>query len=283
MWKPSTRALPSSALRIPGPCPPRRISPPFTRRPGVWRPTDSTSGFSDPIVTYDDQIQRFIVGDQDVDFNTHNSTFDVAVSTTDSPTDLTTSSWNFFQINTTENGGTANTSWDADYPGNFGYNADAFVFTLNMFSDGSQGDHVQVVSVSSSDLASGVANPATYHNDYDGFSLRPTAEQDAKPGDPEYLIEEGGDGTSINVVSMTNVLSSSASFATTNLSVNPYSPANPPLQPDGSAITYEHRFAHHQRGGDERHHRRRPYGRRQWDRGRRPSGTKSTSRVPRPP
>ncbi len=31
---------------------------------------DSGSGLSDPIVVYDEKIQRFIVGDQDVNFNT---------------------------------------------------------------------------------------------------------------------------------------------------------------------------------------------------------------------
>ena len=40
---------------------------------------------------------------------------------------------NFYKINTTETG------YDADYPGNFGYNHDAFVFTLNMFAVGSGG------------------------------------------------------------------------------------------------------------------------------------------------
>ena len=39
---------------------------------------DSGSGLSDPIVVYNDQIGRFIVGDQDVNFNTHVSAFDVA-------------------------------------------------------------------------------------------------------------------------------------------------------------------------------------------------------------
>ena len=41
---------------------------------------DSGSGLSDPIVAYDEQIGRFIVGDQDVNFTTHVSAFDLAVS-----------------------------------------------------------------------------------------------------------------------------------------------------------------------------------------------------------
>jgi len=54
---------------------------------------DSGSGLSDPIVVYNDQIGRFIVGDQDVNFNTHVSTFDIAVSKTSSPSTLSTTSF----------------------------------------------------------------------------------------------------------------------------------------------------------------------------------------------
>jgi hypothetical protein len=211
--------------------------------------TDSGSFHADPITCYDDQIQRFIVGDMDVDGfglgnNTHLASFDLAVSKDSNPTDLTTNSWNFFKINTTENGGSANNTWDTDYPGNVGYNADAFVFTLNMFAVGNQANHVQVVSVNSADLANGVASPASFNNDFlNGFSLRPTAEHDAKPGDPMWLVQQdpSGTDTSIDVVKMTNVLTNSASFSTTVLPVNPYiDTANqPPLQPDGTAITFQ--------------------------------------------
>ncbi|OYV86916.1 MAG: hypothetical protein B7Z73_10925, partial [Planctomycetia bacterium 21-64-5] len=41
----------------------------------------------------------------------------------------------------------------------------------------------------------------------------------------------------INVIKMTNVLSASPTFTSTNLAVNPYSQAVPELQPDGTAIT----------------------------------------------
>src|SRR5262249_36974263 len=55
---------------------------------GALPRTDSGSFLSDPIVVWDDQIQRFIVGDQDVDFNTHLSNFDLAVSKSASPATL---------------------------------------------------------------------------------------------------------------------------------------------------------------------------------------------------
>ena len=41
---------------------------------------DSGSGLSDPVVAYDELIGKFILGDQDVNFNTHVSSFDLAVS-----------------------------------------------------------------------------------------------------------------------------------------------------------------------------------------------------------
>jgi fibronectin-binding autotransporter adhesin len=199
--------------------------------------TDSNSFLSDPIVTYDNLMGRFIVGDQDVDFGSaHVSNFDIAVSKTSSPTTLTTADWNFYQINTTE------ATFDADYPGNFGYNADAFVFTLNMF--GSSSAHVQVVSVNASDLANGVSQGSlrSFHNDVNDFALRPATMHDAIPGGPMWLVTDTGNGTQIDVYKMTNVLSNSATFADTRLSVNPYTNvgagnAHYPRQPNGNPIT----------------------------------------------
>ena len=46
---------------------------------------DSGSGQSDPIISYDEKIQRFIIGDQDVNFSTHVSAFDLAVSKSSNP------------------------------------------------------------------------------------------------------------------------------------------------------------------------------------------------------
>lgn len=191
------------------------------------------SELSDPIVTYDEHIGRFIIGDQDVDFNSHVSNFDIAVSKTSNPLSLSSADWNFYKITTTEAG------FDADYPGNFGYNHDAFVFTLNMFGVAG-GGHVQVDSVNASDLASGVPQIAlhAYKNDVNGFSFRPTTMHDSIAGDPMWLITEHGDNHSIDVVKMSNVLSNAATFRFTNLQVTPYSTVMPPLNPDGSPITF---------------------------------------------
>src|SRR5439155_17497297 len=106
------------------------------------------------------KVQRFIVGDQDIDglapsAVAHVGNFDLAVSKTASPATLTKADWFFVQVSTTENDGTPNGTFDADYPGNFGYNADAFVVTFNMFPVGAGSFHVQVNSVKISALING--------------------------------------------------------------------------------------------------------------------------------
>jgi hypothetical protein len=61
--------------------------------------------------------------------------------------------------------------------------------------------------------------------------------------DPMWLVQEhpdasgNPDGQHIDVVKMTNVLSSTPTFTTTTLAVNPYAQVVQPLQPDGSGVT----------------------------------------------
>jgi hypothetical protein len=155
---------------------------------------------------------RFIIGDIDVDGNTHVSQYIFAVSTTSNPTALDAANWNFYHITTTEGSGSS-TSW-SDYPGNPGFNADAFVDTFNMLGKGPHGS--QVVSVNATDLANGVSQASLhfYRNDVPGGAqaYRPTTMHDSVAGDPMWLIHNPNDGTSIRVVKMTNVLSNSATF-----------------------------------------------------------------------
>jgi hypothetical protein len=199
----------------------------------------ATSGLSDPIVVWDDQVNRFIVGQQDTDNTNHLDAFYLAVSKSASPTTLTGLDWNFYTVTTTES------NRNADYPGNFGYNHDAFVFTLNQNSTAAGTDSdVQVTSIKISDLIAG--NPITpFENDYapfatrssGQFTLRPTVMHDSVAGDPMWLLwSQNGGGSSLNVVKMTNILSNTATFATTTLSVNSYSSVVQPLQPDGTGI-----------------------------------------------
>jgi uncharacterized repeat protein (TIGR01451 family) len=191
---------------------------------------DSGAGFSDPVITYDEQIGRFVIGDQNIDFNTHVSAFDIAVSRSNNPTSLSASDWVFYKITTTESG------YDADYPGNLGWNHDALVYTLNMFGV-TGGGHVQVVSVNANDLMNAAASPQVFKNDLADFSVRPTTMHDSVAGDPMWLVTEHGDGLSIDVIKMNSVLTNSATFAYTNLAVTPYSGLALPRSPNGTVVT----------------------------------------------
>ena len=212
---------------------------------------DSGSGLSDPVVTYDEQIGRFIVGDQDVDFNTHVSAFDLAVSRSNNPTTLSTSDWVFYKITTTESG------FDADYPGNFGYNHDALVFTLNMFGVGG-GGHVQVVAVNGSDLTNAATSPQVARNDLSDFSVRPTTMHDSVAGGPMWLVTEHGDNRSIDVIKMTGVLTTSAVFTYTNLPVTAVFRSGAAEKPQRHRHHQQHRFADHEGRGGQQHDRRDP-------------------------
>jgi autotransporter-associated beta strand protein len=200
--------------------------------------TQGSPGLSDPIIVWDEQINRFIVGDQQIDFNGGPvSAFYIAVSTSATPATLTNSDWKFYSIDITE---TANGGYFADYPGNFGWNHDAFVFCLNMFRNSSNGNsHVVIGSVNIQDLVNGVsqANLHYYKNDLNDFDDRPTVMHDSVAGDPMWLVTEHGDGSHIDLIKMTNVLTNSAGFAYSTIAVNSYSGAVPPLQKDGSSIT----------------------------------------------
>src|SRR6516164_6155143 len=107
--------------------------------------------------------------------------------------------------------------------------------------------HVQVNSIDSNALVNGTPlkeGVNAFQNDFlpdpgnnfTASNLRPTVMHDSKAGDPMWLVGEGNNAASIDVVKMSNVLSGSASFNTTTLAVNSYNPAVPEKQPDGTRI-----------------------------------------------
>jgi autotransporter-associated beta strand protein len=203
----------------------------FWYNKGGLSPTDANSFLSDPIILWDDQIGRFIVGDQDVDFSNNVSSFDIAVSKSADPASVTKNDWIFMQVSTTE------TNYGADYPGNFGYNHDVFTFTLNMFGPA---NHVLVTNVDISSMLAG--KPVAHQLDISSFSLRPTVMHDSKAGDPMWLIGDAGDGQNINVFRIDKPDTASASSTEFTLAVTPFSEITQfglgaPLEPDGGAIT----------------------------------------------
>ena len=214
---------------------------------------------SDPTIMYDDLMGRFIIGDLDADIiatagDGHNnvSNFNIAVSRTNNPTTFTaynpvtnTGDWVFYSINTTE-GAPGSTAW-GDYPGNPGYNRDFVVLTFNMFGNGPK--RSQIVSINSDDLANGVSQASlrVFSSDVNMTAntntLRPTSMHDSVAGDPMWLIQNGGDGTHINVYQMTNAqlsTSGSALAAPTVLNIPAPDVFTPgvivPQNPDGSTF-----------------------------------------------
>src|SRR5260370_31632830 len=98
-------------------------------------------GLRDATMSFDEITGQFIVADMDINA-TDGSALDIAVSKTSNPTALDTANWTFYQINTHE------TNESADYPGNMGYNADAFVFTYNMAPCCGGGDfHTEITAI----------------------------------------------------------------------------------------------------------------------------------------
>ncbi|HEV3343584.1 MAG TPA: hypothetical protein VG125_24645, partial [Pirellulales bacterium] len=215
----------------------------FFTQGGLAHVTGGTGDFQgDSFTTYDPLAGRFIVGDLEVElnngfFNGAQNALLLAVSKSNNPTTLTSSDWYFYEIPTSEAGVALQ-----DYPGNVGYNADALVITQNSFSESAY-LHVLVNTISINALVNGqtlTEGTNLFQTNLSGstsYSVRPTAMQDAKPGDPMWFVEESGNNQSIDVVKMTNVLSSTPTFATTSLTVNAYSPAVAEKQPNGTTIT----------------------------------------------
>jgi Ca2+-binding RTX toxin-like protein len=217
--------------------------------------TPGSSGAADSTGIFDNLMGgdgRFIIGDINIegDATANASQFVFAVSKSNNPTTLTKADWNFYHVTTTEGGAPSHTSTWTDYPGNFGFNADAVVVTFNMaqFNTGAGKNfltgNAQIVSINAADLAAGVGQGALniYHNDISGSnSYRPTNMHDSATADPMWLIQNPDDGTHINVTKMENILSSGATFTNTSLSLpagTTFSSGDvTPLNPDGTALS----------------------------------------------
>jgi hypothetical protein len=202
---------------------------------------------SDPFVNFDPQIQRYVVGDIDVEVSGSGSPVTnganallLAVSKSANPTTLTSSDWFFYEISTAESGVALQ-----DYPGNVGYNADALVITQDSFSTTAR-VHTLVNAISLNALINGSAltlGTNYFQTDLSSEILpRPATMFDSAPGAPMWMVAApqgvGGTGSNntVDIIEMSNVLSANPIFTTTTLSVNSYFTAVPMVQPNGTAI-----------------------------------------------
>ena len=235
----------------------------------------ANASFVDETVTFDELIPHygsptngppgsFIIGDLERDTNTHQSVFDLAISTSDNPTTLTAADWSFLQITTTETtfatdvvnhqGQIVPVSLDADYPGNLGYNYDAIFITLDMDTVTPNLNHAEIIAVNPTTLEHHKTDfydlPALAHSiNYNQISVRPVTMHDSVTGDPMWLVTEhiksdgtSIDGKSIDVIKMQdyNTTDDSATFQTFNLKLPQqyqYAEARAPLNPDNVITT----------------------------------------------
>ncbi len=179
-----------------------------------------TFGF-DPIVTYDDIAERFVVAMIDDDDDLAIGYLLYAVSNTSNPLDGFTE---MHRIDVTQNGFVLDETVLPDFP-KIGWNADVHVITLNMFGSETF-DHVSVIVIDKSTALD--SNPATLsfsQTDRDpvDFTLMPAVMHGSVSGDPMWFVMESGDalGSDLRIVKMTDILDS-PTFTDTDLSVGAY-------------------------------------------------------------
>jgi hypothetical protein len=204
-------------------------------------PVRPGSFLSDPVVTYDDQAGRFVVGLLDIDTTGQHGYFELAVSDTSDPMDGFAE---MHKIDITEVLPDGRRLW-GDYP-KLGYNADAYFITLNMhiFFDTTNPDHPQIVTVDKASVLD--KDPSTlvlYSADLPGGVYAPAAAtmHDTMPGDPMYFVQEatrfGGD--SMRVIQMTDVLSEKPNFQNFEIPVDSYQRPPNAVHPGGTIQTFE--------------------------------------------
>jgi len=204
---------------------------------------------TDPVVSYDEQAGRFLVAILDIDTSstaTQPGRIDFAVSNGSDPTKGFTE---MHAVNVTETAASGKLLW-GDFL-RFGRNADAYVFTVNMFTAPvaatSTLDHVQVVMVDKSSVTD--ANNATLTGnrvDRPGpaSTLVPATMHDSASGGPMWFVQEDTTptgvptGGSLRVVRMDGVLSAAPVFTDYVLPVSPYAfnadTSTPPASQKGS-------------------------------------------------
>jgi hypothetical protein len=161
---------------------------------------------SDPWVVYDEISGHFFAGI--LDFSSGNAANDIdwAIGT-DSASGVT---WALQTPIPSAEG-----SEFADYPRE-GFNADAYFISVNMFN-GNTFSHVQTITINAS-----TNTVSSRHDDTTGlFTLTPAVMHGAVTGGPEYFVEAPG-GSTLDVTTETNVLSSSPTFTNASVSVPSY-------------------------------------------------------------
>jgi hypothetical protein len=217
--------------------------------------TTANNCIFDPVVAYDELAQRFYVGALDVPAacalnpstvpQTTNLLY--AVSTSSDPT----AGFTKYAIDVSEPGIFCPVTVGGDFT-RTGWNADAHVFTFNMFGLTIDCyDHVSVIVI---DKATIGGTLTVRHNDFNTphFSLIPATMHVADPGDPMWFVEESPVFfDTIRVVKMTDVLSATPTFTETDIAVDTYgSPPSASQKGGGKIDAGDTRILHVESRGD---------------------------------
>jgi hypothetical protein len=189
----------------------------------------------DPVVTYDEMAGRFFLAALD-----GGSCLDFAVSDSSNPLDGFTE---MHQVDLYETDAQGHQLF-SDYP-KLGFNADAYVLTVNMLQPDRTQDHVQIITIDKSSVLD--ANPSTlieYQVDRTDPAISTMAAatmHGSAPGGPIYFVvvttPRGGD--SVRVVQMTNELSDSPTFTDVDIPVPPFEAPPLAVHPGQTIETFE--------------------------------------------
>ena len=196
-----------------------------------FAPVGPGTNLFDPTVAYDEDAGRFIVAADEMDPATHTAWLDVAVSDTSDPTAGFTEMQRI-EVDETNAGGQA--LW-GDQP-KFGRNADAYVFSFNMFAFDGSFDHVQTLAIDKSTVLDMDPTTLTYYtNDWapNRYSAVPATMHGSASGGPLWFMDNADDQPYgiVRVSRMDNVLSTSPTITDYLLSVSAYGPPPTATQP----------------------------------------------------
>lgn len=188
-----------------------------------FAPTGPVSFGFDPVITYDDIAERFVVTMVDDNDIAKTGFLLYAVSNTSNPLDGFSE---MHRIDITDDGAVLEETVLPDFP-KLGWNADIHVVTVNMFgADTQEFDHVKVIIIDKStalDGNSSTLSTSQVERDPVDFTLTPAFMHGASSGDPMWFVVESGDalGSDIRIVKMTDALDS-PSFSETDVTVDAY-------------------------------------------------------------
>ncbi len=186
-----------------------------TTQLGSFFPTANATNLGTPVVFYDDILKRFVVAALEEDGTAASSYLDVAFSDVGKETTFS----NVYRLGVAEGNSFADGL-------RFGFNANAIVFTFNMFDASSFNfTNVQILSVDPTSI--GQSNLGTVKLDRtNDFSDTPATMHGATSTDPMYFVEANNQFTApyndVHVLTWANPLNASSSFTDTDVTVPTY-------------------------------------------------------------